>query len=67
MNVPAFKIASADITNIPLIKYVAKKNVPIFISTGMANQEEISAAVDVISNTGNNDIIIIICITSFPK
>jgi sialic acid synthase SpsE len=66
LNVPAFKIASADITNIPLIKYVAKKNVPIFISTGMANQEEISEAVDAISDTGNNNIIIMHCITSYP-
>ena len=64
--VPAFKIASADITNIPLIKHVAEKKIPVFISTGMANKQEISEAIDVIQNKGNHDIIIMHCITSYP-
>ena len=66
LNVPAFKIASADITNIPLIKHIAEKNIPIFISTGMANKQEISEAIDIIQNKGNHDIIIMHCITSYP-
>ena len=66
LNVPAFKIASADITNIPLIKHVAEKKIPVFISTGMANKQEISEAIDVIQNKGNHDIIIMHCITSYP-
>ena len=40
LDVPAFKIASADITHIPLIKHIASKKLPIFISTGMASDEE---------------------------
>jgi len=66
LGVPAFKIASADITHIPLIKYVAAKNTPIFISTGMANLEEIHDAVSVIEDQGNHDIMIMHCITSYP-
>jgi N,N'-diacetyllegionaminate synthase len=65
-DVPAFKIASADITHLPLIKHISQKNLPIFISTGMANDLEIKEAIDVIENEGNNDIIIMHCITSYP-
>jgi len=66
IGTPAFKIASADITHIPLIRYTARKKLPIFISTGMANEEEIQIAVDNIEDVGNNDIIIMHCITSYP-
>jgi len=66
LNVPAFKIASADITHIPLIKHTAKKQLPLFISTGMASPLEIQDAVDAIEEVGNNSIIIMHCMTSYP-
>ena len=66
LDVPAFKIASADITHIPLIRKVASKNLPIFISTGMAVETEIQEAIDAIQNEGNNQIIIMHCIISYP-
>jgi sialic acid synthase SpsE len=66
LNVPAFKIASADITDIPLIKHVASKQLPIFISTGMADDEEIQYAINSIEDMGNHDIMIMHCITSYP-
>jgi len=66
IGVPAFKIASADITHIPLIKHIAKKNIPIFISTGMATDDDIKYAIETIQDTGNNEIIIMHCITSYP-
>ena len=66
LNIPAFKIASADITHIPLIKKIASKKLPIFLSTGMASDEEIDFAVQKIQDLGNNDIIIMHCITSYP-
>ena len=66
LNVPAFKIASADITHIPLIKKIASKKKPIFISTGMATMKEIEEAVDTIKKEGNKKIIIMHCITSYP-
>jgi len=66
LDVPIFKIASADITHIPLIKKIAKKKLPIILSTGMASFNEINEAIDAIENEGNNDIIIMHCITSYP-
>ena len=66
LDVPAFKIASADITHLPLIKKIASKKKPIFISTGMASMDEIHQAVSTIENEGNKNIIIMHCITSYP-
>lgn len=66
LDVPAFKIASADITHIPLIKHIAAKNLPVFISTGMASDIEIEEAVHAIEDEGNSDIIIMHCMTSYP-
>ena len=66
LETPAFKIASADITHIPLIKSIAKKRLPIFISTGMASDIEIESAIETIENEGNHDIVIMHCITSYP-
>lgn len=66
LNVPAFKIASADITHIPLIRKIASKKKPIFISTGMATMEEIADAIKTIENEGNEKIIIMHCMTSYP-
>ena len=66
LDVPAFKIASADITHIPLIKHIASKKLPIFISTGMASDDETKEAIEAIENEGNDKIIIMHCITSYP-
>jgi len=63
---PAFKIASADITHHPLIKHIASKKLPIFLSTGMASEMEIDEAIGVINDQGNQDVIIMHCITSYP-
>ena len=66
LQTPAFKIASADITHIPLIKHIAAKKLPIFISTGMASDEEIDEAINIIEDEGNHEIVIMHCITSYP-
>lgn len=66
LNVPVFKIASADITHIPLIRKIAKKNLPIILSTGMASLDEVKFAVNAIHDEGNHDIMIMHCITSYP-
>ena len=65
-NVPAYKIASADITHIPLIKKIASKKKPVFMSTGMASIEEIYDAISAIQDQGNEEIVIMHCITSYP-
>ncbi|MCR4335259.1 MAG: N-acetylneuraminate synthase [archaeon] len=66
LNVEAFKISSADLTNIPLIEYAAKKRKPIILSTGMSSFEEISKAVNAIRKRGNKQIILLQCTTSYP-
>ena len=66
LHVPAFKIASGDITHIPLIKKVASKKKPIIISTGMSNFAEIDFAVKAIKSERNNKIIIMHSVTSYP-
>ena len=66
LNVPAFKIASFEITDLPLIKYVAKQKKPILISTGMSNLKEIDDAISVILNEGNQDILLFHCISGYP-
>lgn len=66
LQIPAFKIASADITHISLIKHIASKKLPIFISTGMASEQEIDEALGAIKDKGNHDVIIMHCMTSYP-
>jgi pseudaminic acid synthase len=63
---PIYKIASFEITDIPLIEYAASKMKPMVISTGIATLEEISDAVEVCRNTGNNDITLLKCTSSYP-
>ena len=66
LHVPAFKIASGDITHIPFIKKAASKKKPIIISTGMSNFAEIDFAVKAIKSERNNKIIIMHSVTSYP-
>lgn len=66
LNVPAYKIASFEIQDIPLIEYAASKGKPIIISTGIAEEEDIKLAVDTCRNVGNNDIILLKCTSSYP-
>ena len=66
MEVPAYKIASFEIVDLPLIEYVASKGKPIIISTGIATEEEIKEAVDVCRRTGNNQIALLKCTSEYP-
>ena len=66
LNVPAYKIASFEITDIPLIEYVASKGKPIIISTGIATEEDIELALDACRRMGNNDIALLKCTSSYP-
>ena len=66
LDTPAFKIASFEIIDLPLIKYVAKKNKPILLSTGMASEDEIDDAVNVAKNNGCGDILLFHCISDYP-
>ncbi len=66
LNVPAYKIASFEITDIPLIEYVASKGKPIVISSGIATLEDIELALDACKRMGNNNIAILKCTSSYP-
>jgi len=61
MGVNLYKIASADLVNLPLIEYVAKKNKPMILSTGMSKISEIDEAVETVRNTGNKNLILLHC------
>ena len=66
LNSPAYKIASFEITDIPLIEYVASKMKPIIISTGIAGLEDIELALDACQRMGNYDIALLKCTSSYP-
>ena len=65
-NAPFVKVASMDINNIPYLRYIAKTNIPIILSTGMATAEEIEIAVETIENAGNDNICILHCVSLYP-
>lgn len=66
LNVPAYKIASFEITDIPLIDYVASKQKPVIISTGIAHEEDIRLAVQTCRKAGNNQVILLKCTSEYP-
>ena len=66
LNVPAYKIASFEITDIPLIEYVASKGKPVILSTGIATLEDIELALDACKRMGNNNIALLKCTSSYP-
>jgi pseudaminic acid synthase len=65
-NPPAYKIASFEIQDIPLIQYAASKGRPMIMSTGIAELEDIELAVQTCRNAGNNNIILLKCTSSYP-
>jgi pseudaminic acid synthase len=66
LNTPAYKVASFEITDIPLIEYIASKGKPVIISTGIAEIEDIELALDACRKMGNNDIALLKCTSSYP-
>ena len=66
LDAPMYKIASFEITDIPLIEYAASKMKPMILATGIAEIEDIQLAVDTCRRVGNNDITLLKCTSAYP-
>ena len=66
LGVEAYKIASYELNDIPLIEYAASKGKPMIMSCGMASPDEIQDAVDACRNAGNNQIVLLKCCSEYP-
>jgi N-acetylneuraminate synthase len=66
MDVPFIKIASMDLNHLALVKYIAEKNKPVILSTGMGTVEEIAKAVETVGSTGNKQLILLHCTALYP-
>lgn len=66
MNVHLYKIASMDLVNLPLIKYVAKTGKPMILSTGMSTLGQIEEAVEAVVSEGNKNLMLLHCNSSYP-
>jgi len=66
LNVPAYKVASFEITDLPLIKYIASKQKPVIISTGVATLSDIEDAVATCRQIGNTNIALLQCTSEYP-
>ena len=66
LGVPAIKIGSGEVTNLPFLEHVARKGRPIILSTGMSSLEEVGAAVAAVRAAGNRDLILLHCVSEYP-
>lgn len=66
LNNPIYKVASFEITDLPLISYIATKGKPVIISTGIAMLKDIESALDAVYQTGNKQVTLLKCVSQYP-
>jgi N,N'-diacetyllegionaminate synthase len=66
LGVPAIKIGSGEVTNLPFLQHVARKGRPVILSTGMSSLDEVGAAVAAVRETGNAELILLHCVSEYP-
>jgi N,N'-diacetyllegionaminate synthase len=66
VGVPLYKLGSGELTNLPLLRHVAGKQKPVILSTGMATLDEVGHAVRILEAEGNDDIVLMHCVTEYP-
>jgi N,N'-diacetyllegionaminate synthase len=66
LGMPAFKVPSGEITNLPLLVHIARKRKPILMSTGMSNLEEVREALNTILRCGNDEVVVLQCTSNYP-
>ena len=66
LSCPFYKVASFELTDLPLIKYIAQTKKPIILSTGMSNEDEIREAINIVEKHGNGDFILLHCVSGYP-
>lgn len=66
LGMPVFKVASGEINNWPLLRRIAAKGKPIIMSTGMADMGEVAAALRVIRDSGNEEVVLLHCVSNYP-
>lgn len=66
LDVPAFKVSSGDLTDWPLLEYLAGLGKPIILSTGMSYLDEVRGSLKVIQRAGNSDVIVLHCVSNYP-
>src|SRR5215213_1956364 len=66
LGVPAFKISSGDLTNSPLLEYIAGKGKPVILSTGMSELSELIEAVSVLNTAGCENVVLLHCVSNYP-
>jgi len=67
LNAPAYKIASFEIIDLPLIRYAAETGKPMIISTGLANKQEIGEAIEAVRECHNPNLVILHCVSGYPS
>lgn len=66
LNTPVYKVASFEMTDLPLLKYIGRTGKPVIMSTGMASLDEIAESLEALKSSGSGNIILLHCISSYP-